>query len=343
MDTVGPDRKGLLRVAGGLAIALAVTACSLGGIFGDEDEPALVFNHKVHFDEGLACEDCHTGVLDSDEPGYPALGGCMLCHDSMQDEETPPEKRIETLFDAEENYLPARHSQLADETIFSHQRHVEAELDCSACHGDLETAETLDPDVLAVSMSECMDCHSEKSAPNECTTCHTEYDTEKAPYTHDHNWQRLHGRIVRAQPGDLVNDCSLCHTEQTCVSCHRDEQPESHNNFFRLRGHGIQASIDRQSCWACHRTDFCERCHSETRPLSHSGAWGSPQNNHCLGCHEPLNASSCYTCHKATPSHRMATPKPPGHVASMNCRLCHGMGVALPHADNGSDCNSCHR
>jgi hypothetical protein len=30
-------------------------------------------------------------------------------------------------------------------------------------------------------------------------------------------------------------------------------------------------------------------------------------------------------------------------VPSMNCRLCHGAGVPLPHVDNGSDCNSCHR
>jgi hypothetical protein len=325
-----------------LAMLLAITACSLSDMFGEEEEQGLVFNHQVHADEGLECADCHMGVTDSDEPGMPGLDGCMLCHESMQDEETPAEERVETMFDAEGRMKAKSLSRLADETIFSHLGHVNAELECSACHGQVEVATSID-EAVVVSMDDCMDCHGERAVANACTTCHTEYDIAKAPHTHDHNWDKLHGRVVRAHTEGLVNDCSLCHTEATCTSCHRDEQPESHTNYFRLRGHGIQASIDRESCWACHRAESCDRCHSSTTPLSHTGSWGGSRSTHCVGCHEPLRSSSCYTCHKATPSHRMATPKPPGHVASMNCRLCHGMGAPLPHVDNGSDCNSCHR
>jgi hypothetical protein len=62
-----------------------------------------------------------------------------------------------------------------------------------------------------------------------------------------------------------------------------------------------------------------------------------------MGCHQPLGNESCAVCHKGTPSHALATPKPPGHNPAMNCRMCHGNGQPLPHFDNGDDCNSCHQ
>ena len=66
----------------------------------------------------------------------------------------------------------------------------------------------------------------------------------------------------------MENRCSLCHTESTCAACHQDTPPDNHNNFWRLRGHGVQARVDRDSCATCHRTDFCDRCHFETRPIA---------------------------------------------------------------------------
>jgi hypothetical protein len=63
---------------------------------------------------------------------------------------------------------------------------------------------------------------------------------------------------------------------------------------------------------------------------------------HCLTCHEQLSESACSVCHKGTPDHRLAAPKPANHTAGLNCRQCHGHGQPLPHVDNGTDCNSCH-
>jgi hypothetical protein len=79
--------------------------------------------------------------------------------------------------------------------------------------------------------------------------------------------------------------------------------------------------------------------------LSHTGNWGSPRNNHCLGCHEPLRNEGCVACHSSTPSHALANPKPPDHNAAMNCRQCHipgGVQPPMPHVDNGDNCNACH-
>jgi hypothetical protein len=33
---------------------------------------------------------------------------------------------------------------------------------------------------------------------------------------------------------------------------------------------------------------------------------------------------------------------PPNHNPAMNCRMCHGRGAPLQHADNGTECTTCH-
>ena len=78
------------------------------------------------------------------------------------------------------------------------------------------------------------------------------------------------------------------------------------------------------------------------RPDSHGGNWGGTQSVHCLTCHFPLSGESCAVCHKGTPSHLEAAPKPDWHTPAMNCRQCHGVGQPLPHVDKGDDCNACH-
>ena len=120
--------------------------------------------------------------------------------------------------------------------------------------------------------------------------------------------------------------------------------PRNHTNYWRQRGHGLTAQLDRMSCATCHRTDACERCHQEVLPRSHRGMWGGGQNTHCLSCHFPVETQgNCVTCHKATPGHLGAAPLPPNHNPAMNCRLCHGNGVRLPHFDPGTACTACHR
>jgi hypothetical protein len=162
------------------------------------------------------------------------------------------------------------------------------------------------------------------------------------PQSHNHNWKKLHGQVVRADTGALADRCSLCHTESRCVQCHLDEPPASHNNFWRLHGHAVAATLDRQNCAACHRPDSCERCHQQVLPQNHVGLWGPPKDTHCLTCHLPLSSNSCVVCHKGTPSHDTAPPMPSWHNAGMNCRQCHGVSVPLLHVDNGSVCTMCH-
>jgi hypothetical protein len=178
-----------------------------------------------------------------------------------------------------------------------------------------------------------------------CKDCHDDGRTkETKPTWHDVIWQTEHGKNIKKLGFDIGNNCLLCHTESTCSNCHAINAPKDHNNFFRLKGHGLAMGLDRSKCSTCHRTDFCRRCHSQTRPQDHAAAFGAPLNRHCLSCHYPINsagAQRCVVCHTGTPSHASAPKQPSNalHLPGANCRSCH---IPLRHPDNGMNCIVCH-
>jgi hypothetical protein len=331
-----PARRAMFALLAA-AIGTAAAGCALIGVFSDQP---YAFGHRVHAKEGLECADCHASWESDDSPGMPMRGGCVLCHEEI-DKTKPPERRIEVLFDGDV-FKAKRVTALDDEIVFSHRQHATKPIECASCHGGIEENDVVDL-AFAQRMSDCETCHVQQQVANECATCHRTLRTDVAPRSHDFQWTKLHGPTVRAHDRSTANDCSLCHQESTCASCHQSEPPENHGDYFRRRGHGLHARMDRQNCAACHRSDSCDACHRDTRPISHTGAFGGTISNHCVGCHLPLQSNECTTCHKGTPSHALATPKPADHNAGMNCRQCHGLGQSLPHADNGSDCNLCHR
>lgn len=333
LSTLRPAHKLAL-----LALLAGGTACVLMKT-NELAEPRFAFPHKTHVAEGLDCSDCHAGVPDTDEPRMPVQQQCQLCHKDL-DAEKPPEKQAARLFEG--GMLQASHySRLSPERIFSHAKHAAAVEKCDTCHTGVSDSDRVSPGV-ALTMAECMACHAERRVSNDCATCHREISTQWAPESHEHNWRRWHGSVVRNQGTALADQCSMCHTESSCTACHRDQPPQSHNNAFRLRGHGMVAAIDRQNCMTCHKPDSCQSCHAEMQPLSHRGAWDSGVQTHCLSCHQPLQSQNCGVCHKSTPGHALAAPLPPDHTPGMNCRQCHGVTQPLPHVDNGDNCNQCH-
>jgi hypothetical protein len=308
---------------------------------GQPEPPGLAFSHRVHVvDEGFDCSDCHTAIESSDDPGMPAQGQCMLCHDEI-DAEKPPERQIATLF-ADGAFKAGRFEALQDgELIFSHRAHATGSQDCDACHTGIEENEWVGS-LKPLAMAECQGCHATAGAPNECATCHSEIRADRPPASHAFHWDKTHGDAVRAGGLKGAQSCSLCHDESTCTSCHMSEPPENHNNHWRRRGHSLMAQLDRDRCSTCHQPDACDRCHMQTQPMSHAGMWGGTRSRHCVSCHFPLQSEGCSVCHKATPSHSLAAPKPPGHTPLLDCRQCHGIVAPLPHVDKGDDCNICH-
>jgi len=329
-----------VRSAASLALsALALAGCVLFGT----GEKRFAFSHERHVSkEKLDCENCHADAAASDEPGMPSRDTCDVCHQGI-DEAKPAERRIAGLFHGEE-FSAAHASALSSELVFSHQRHASV-LACNLCHEGIESNERV-TSLARPTMALCTDCHREKKAPSECATCHKEIREAWAPPSHRSNWKRIHGQTVRAHSDLTADGCWLCHTESTCSTCHQSEKPENHDNFWRQRGHGVVAMMDRENCAACHEPASCERCHADVKPKNHVGNWGAPRDNHCLVCHQPLSQEGCSACHPMAKSHLSAPPKPPSHYIGMDCRSCHTYGRHPPlefsHVDNGDDCNSCH-
>lgn len=335
----GGHRK---RAYGGLAAALLLSSAGcvlIDALTGSTRE--LAFSHETHvMGEGLECINCHESAAALEHPGMPSSDGCAFCHDVI-DAEKPEERRITALFDEDGRFRAAGVSALEDEVVFAHLRHVQAVGDCSTCHRGIEESRVVG-EAQAVRMDDCTACHRERSVPDDCATCHSRIRESWVPESHLHDWKRRHGPICRRADPATSNRCDLCHRDSACAGCHLVEPPESHDVHWRLRGHSILARIDRQRCATCHEPASCDRCHAEVLPLSHAGPWGGVRSTHCLTCHFPLEASGCVVCHEAAPSHGLAPPKPGWHEPSFDCRQCHGRGLLLEHADNGTNCNLCH-
>lgn len=324
-------------------------ACVLGGCGGEGEGEgratpthALAFDHARHAEAGIGCADCH-GAPDARPDGTMALPELTFCNECHEDEEDEGTRAFLTGLAARP--ADARWVLFSPraEVVFSHRDH--GATDCATCHGDVAASTATDVSV-APTMASCVACHTEQpTAGTDCAACHRERRRDVAPPSHRREWSREHGVEARFGSLDTVlqGECAYCHQRDTCLECHRQREPRDHTQFFRIRGHGLQAANDRQACAACHQPDACVRCHAETRPLSHRGSFGAPRDQHCTSCHLPLQGESCWVCHKSTPSHALATPRSARHVQGLNCRQCHGATASLPHADDGSDCTLCHR
>lgn len=185
---------------------------------------------------------------------------------------------------------------------------------------------------------ECALCHS---VPDSCDTCHESMQ----PSGHrEAGFRVAHGSgyfDAGLAPFEDTN-CAVCHEENSCVRCHQVTKPRNHSLAWQRRFHGITASVDRQGCLVCHKQSFCVGCHQTTEPVSHRGSFARGAQSHCIACHDPLTATSCFTCHKNTRSHLSSPrlPAGPPHAGATDCRTCHR---ALRHFDDGLNCRRCHR
>jgi len=245
-------------------LTLGVGACGVARMLGSEKTSGRLFSHKLHIqDQQLECATCHTRAEKEDQAGMPtSLKKCMVCHEG-EDEKKPDDRKLAALLGR--SRVDERHRPPED-VKFSHRRHVaEAKVSCTECHRGIESSAGI-TDEVSLDMEACMDCHTRKSASNDCSTCHTTTRTDVPPPNHRLNWKQNHGPVMRtADDGRYENRCTLCHTEESCSTCHQDEPPKSHTNFWRLKGHGMAAGVDRTACATCHREDFCDRCHTRRR------------------------------------------------------------------------------
>lgn len=342
------DRAGTTRARPGrwIALALLVFVCACQAVFGflEAGDAGPRFPHAVHLEE-MDCSDCHDGSEDRADAGYPATTrGCMLCHEEL-DEGKDPDRTVAAFVENDVPIWAGRENAYAGEVVFDHAAHYEAEVDCEACHGPQTDSGDVDLRIRG-GKNACMDCHATTERGNDCAVCHRSLRVDVAPGDHDAMWGRAHGAHSRTMlTGTGETTCAQCHEDQSCTKCHLEEPPLDHTNFWRRRGHGLTAAIDRSKCTVCHQTDGCVRCHQTTEPMSHRGAFGPPTNRHCVSCHLSGAGQGCAVCHQSFPVHPQGErlPMNAAHMAASSpgdCLTCH---VGLPHFNPGGDCRACHQ
>ncbi len=215
-------------------------------------------------------------------------------------------------------------SVFVDEATFSHSVH--GELECIACHSDLEGVEFP---------------HPERLRPVRCAACHEDVSDELARGPHG-RWAtppgqpsasciRCHGVHDILPPKDPASPTNPANAEKLCGQCHEQQVREVERSAHGSRGR----RVPRASCVECHRG------HDVTKPRDERTELAI-----CVSCHpkqvgeqkqsvharaalkgDPL-APSCVTCH----GHHEILPRtdPESPTATMNvpllCGRCHHEG-----------------
>jgi len=135
-------------------------------------EQPLPFSHLVHAGENeINCQYCHNYARRSEMAGLPAVSICMNCHNNLA-ADRPLIMEVADYFEKGKPIEWNRVYDLPDHVWFSHKRHVAKDIECTFCHGPVQTLE-VQARMKDFKMEFCLNCHQENGAPTDCWTCHT--------------------------------------------------------------------------------------------------------------------------------------------------------------------------
>lgn len=235
-----------------------------------------------------------------------------------------------------------------DILIFSHQFHIENEIECDACHASSAEATELKAGLLPT-MDACADCHDVEDE-EECSTCHYEdiqetYLEKSFTLFFDHKYHvenkelecaYCHSGLDKVDyafesktsvPSMAV--CSNCHNNTSeasnnCESCHKSTAellPDDHKVVDFRNNHQF-AGIDDQDCAVCHDNNFCETCHTATVMIT-----------------EPNTNSDFYTPYSPHKLKNNVKQQQITLVHDLNYRFTHGIEAR----GKSQQCQTCHQ
>jgi mono/diheme cytochrome c family protein len=133
----------------------------------------LPFSHQKHTTLGLECRSCHTNPAPGAQMTFPATTTCMGCHAGIATDH--PAIKTLTQFASSHQAIPwVRVYEILRGVKWSHQTHLQAGIQCSACHGSVSELATMEKVTSVTSMANCISCHQTHQVPNggTCVTCH---------------------------------------------------------------------------------------------------------------------------------------------------------------------------
>jgi len=330
----------------------------------------ILFSHQRHLALGVGCVLCHSAIEDSVVPmgaPFPNHDQCGLCH-LMNLPDVSKLYPKATCDACHENYIageePARIMASPANLSFAHKTHIEAGIECTTCHVNMEQVTIANTQQLP-RMKECVSCHDKRRISTACITCHPAFNERlltdqvpagfmpsgaQMPDDHSLEWLNSHGVAARMDP----QRCMACHGQNRCLDCHDAVgKPDKVHPGDWILLHPRRARSAGSSCQSCHRTEsFCADCHRavglhSADPLQPGGLGVHPpgwvdlpitrehhrfaaQRNitQCSACHE---VDSCGRCHSTLSFGGFGvTPHGPGFKAE---RL---------YKRNPASCWSCH-
>ena len=134
-------------------------------------EQPIPYSHRTHLALGLVCETCHVNAESSALMGFPETSTCMSCHNAIATDRPA----IIQLAEIEASGHPVpweRVYRVLPGVTWAHQPHVEAGVQCGACHGNVAQLDTMAMTTSVTSMASCISCHEGRAADTACATCH---------------------------------------------------------------------------------------------------------------------------------------------------------------------------
>jgi len=130
----------------------------------------IPYSHKTHLAKGLQCKDCHVNPEPGEKMTFPATTKCMACHLTIA-RDKPAIQRLAEL--AKAGKIPwVRVYTVRAGTYWNHRSHLEANVTCAECHGDVASLDVMTKLTNVTSMEGCISCHREKKAGTGCEFCH---------------------------------------------------------------------------------------------------------------------------------------------------------------------------
>jgi hypothetical protein len=134
-------------------------------------EQPIPYSHKTHLVMGLKCEFCHTNPDPGNQMTFPATSTCMTCHTSVA-KNKPSIVKLANFAKLGQPIPWVRVYQVTPGVTWTHRRHVQAGMQCAACHGDVGQLDAMAETTSVTSMASCISCHQAHNAPVACATCH---------------------------------------------------------------------------------------------------------------------------------------------------------------------------
>jgi hypothetical protein len=184
-------------------------------------EQPIPFSHYLHAKKNkMDCEYCHTAARKTIHGGAPTVDTCMNCHRFVKTG-SPHVKKIKAAYDAGEPIQWQKVHDLPDYVYFAHNRHVNAGVQCTECHGQVQLQGQ--PSMVKQKVKD-----------------------EEGHYVKDDEGHYKEEEVLTVE-AVMVRETTL--QMGWCLDCHA-QHPSIDKNY------GDQAGLRRaelKDCWTCHK------------------------------------------------------------------------------------------